>query len=142
MGTYTEFKCKFRLKKDTPEEIISFLQKTIVERDIGIGDKVLIIHGDVPRPTLNHEFFDCGNWYMLFHSNNFSPEEFPGSKFYEGNGYPIIEIHTEFKNYDSEIDKFIDWISPYIVGRKKKQYLGYWRQEEMDHQFNIYIERP
>ena len=28
-----------------------------------------------------------------------------------------------------------------LVGRKKKQYIGYWRHENMDHEINIYIER-
>lgn len=76
---------------------------------------------------------------MLFMSTNWG--DIKGGNFYKEKGYWVLDLHTEFKNYDDEIDKFIDWISLFIAGRKKKQYLGYWRGETMDRQVNIYIER-
>lgn len=139
MGHYTEFKFKCKLKKDTPDNIIKLLNRVINERDLG-HDKVLFDTEDVFKPDLNHNFFKCGRWYMLFLCTNWD-ETMQGSLFFQEKDYWVLDIHTEFKNYDSEIDEFIDWISPFTVGRKKKQYLGYWQGEQMDREYNIYINR-
>ena len=53
----------------------------------------------------------------------------------------IIDLHTEFKNYDNEIEKFINWITPFVTGRKKRECVGWWKSESMDEKENIYIER-
>jgi hypothetical protein len=84
-------------------------------------------------------FFQCDRWKDLFLSTNGS--DIQGGKMYMENGYWTVDLHTEFKDYDNEIDKFIDWINPYIVGRKKKQYIGKWKDEDMNNYINLYIER-
>ena len=138
MGHYTELKVKLKLKKNTPESVINILKRVLIERDLG-HDKTLFNTEDVFKPELEHEFFKTERWYMLFLSTNWG--DIQGGKFYEENGYWVIDLHTEFKNYDSEIDKFMNWISPYVVGRKKKQYVGWWQGESMNERINIYIER-
>ena len=139
MGYYTELKFDVKLKQDTPENVVNILKMVINERDLG-HDKVLFSSEDVFKPELNNPFFKCERWYMLFLSTNFD-DEMQGSRFYEENGRWIINLHTEFKNYDSEIDNFFDWIKPFIAGRKKKQYVGYYRGEDMEQQTNLYVER-
>ncbi|MDO7204281.1 hypothetical protein Q5M85_09125 [Paraclostridium bifermentans] len=42
------------------------------------------------------------------------------------------------KNYDNEIDKFIDWIKPYVEGSWYK-FLGYKRNEENKEPKLIYL---
>jgi hypothetical protein len=138
MGSYTELQCKIKLRKDTPENIIYLLKRVIINGDLG-HDKSLFKTEDVFKPELNHKFFECDRWYMLFLSTNWS--DIQGGKFYQQGGYWVIDLHTEFKNYDSEIDNFIDWITPFIVGRKKKQYVGWSKHEAMNQRDNIYIER-
>ena len=76
---------------------------------------------------------------MLFLGTNWS--DVAGGNMYKEKGYWTIDIHTEFKDYESETDKFIDWITPYIVGRKAKQYLGWSKNENVGIRINIYIER-
>lgn len=139
MGYYTELKFKVKLKQDTPENVVDILKRVINERDLG-HEKVLFKSDDVFKPELDHPFFKCERWYMLFLSTNWD-EEMQGGKFYEENGRWVLDLHTEFKNYDREIDHFFEWIKPFIVGRKKKQYVGYWRGESMDSQCNLYVER-
>lgn len=139
MGRYTELKFDVKLKQDTPENVVNILKRVINERDLG-HDKALFSKEDVFKPELNHPFFKCERWYMLFLSTNFG-HEMQGGRFYEENGRWIINLHTEFKNYDSEIDNFFDWIKPFIVGRKKKQYVGYYRGEYAEAQTNLYVER-
>lgn len=53
----------------------------------------------------------------------------------------VIELDTEFKNYDGEINKFIEWISPFVVGRKRNQYIGWYKGEGPSERTNIYIQR-
>jgi hypothetical protein len=139
MGNYTELKFKAKLKQDTPENVVNILKRVINERDLG-HDKVFFDTEDVFKPELDHPFFKCERWYMLFLSTNFD-NEMQGGRFYEENGRWIISLHTEFKNYDGEIDYFFEWIKPFIAGRKEKQYVGYWRGENMDSQCNLYVER-
>lgn len=137
MGTYSEFYFKARLRKDTPKQVIDFLDKTINHKDIGLPEDTVFYHSsDVPKVNIEHEFFECPRWEMLFLSNNWSPELIKGSTFKDY----ILEIHSEFKNYDGEIDKFIDWISPFIAGHKKKKYLGYEKGEWTNQRTNIYKE--
>ncbi len=138
MGHYTELQCKIKLRKDTPDNVVSILKRVLIERDLG-HDKVLFDTKDVFKPELDHDFFKCERWYMLFLSTNWG--DIQGGKMYQEKEYLVVDLHTEFKNYDSEIDKFIDWITPFIVGRKKKQYVGWWQSESMDSRINIYIER-
>ncbi len=139
MGSYTEFKFKAKLKKDTPDEVISVLKKVLIDRDLG-HDKVMFHTEDVFKPIVQHPFFKCERWYMLFLSTNWD-DQMQGGKMYEENGCWVLDIHAEFKNYDNEVDLFFDWIKPHIVGRRKKKYVGYWRHEHMHPQVNLYVEQ-
>lgn len=139
MAIYTEFKFSARLKHDTPKDILDFLNTVIVDRNIGT-DKVLFKTEDVFNPEINHPFFKTERWYMLFLSNNFR-DDIETSQFKLVKNRWEINIHSEFKNYDNEIELFIDWIKPYIIGRKKKQYVGFYEVEGHDKKINIYIER-
>jgi len=139
MGFYTELKFKAKLKKDTPDDVINLLNRVINERDLG-HDKVFFKSEDVFKPDLDHSFFKCPRWYMLFLSTNWDPD-MQGGKFYEKDGRWVLDLYSEFKNYDSEISKFLEWISPYIVGRKKKQCVGYSKGESWDYRENLYVTR-
>ena len=107
MGYYTTLKCKFKLKKDTPDSVLNLLKKVLIDIDL-----------DCENLLVKHEFFQCEKWKNLFLSTNGS--DIQGGRLYKENDYWTVDLHTEFKDYENEIDKFIDWINPYIVGRKKK----------------------
>ena len=139
MGSYTKLNFKCKLKQDVPKEVTDILERVINQGDLG-HDKVMFNNEDVFHPDIEHSFFKCSRWYMLFLSKNFD-YELEGSKFYKDKGNWILSIETEFKNYDNEIENFLDWITPFIVGRKKSQYVGYWKHEEMEQRFNLYVER-
>jgi hypothetical protein len=139
MGHYTELKFKAKLRTDTPGEVINLLKRVLIDGDLGLDDKVLFSHEDVFDPGIEHELFKCKRWEALFLSTNWD-DEMQGGKMYFGK-YWTIDIHAEFKNYDDEIDKFMDWISPFVVGRKKKQYVGYYQGESLNFQVNLYINR-
>ena len=75
---------------------------------------------------------------MLFLGNNFCGEV-GISEFVEDIYYYKLIINSEFKNYDNEINEFINFITPYTIGRKKKQYIGWSLREDCDKRENIYI---
>jgi len=128
MGHYTKLRFKAKLHDDTPENIINILD-------------LLINKKDYSQPSEEHQFFKCDRWQQLFVSINWD-ENLQGGLFYKDRSNRwVIDLETEFKNYDLEIDHFFDWIKPFIVGRKKKQYVGYYRGESMSYQINLYVER-
>lgn len=137
MGYYTEFKFRAKLKKDTPENILTILDRVINKGDIG-HNKTIFCSSDVFIPDSDNLFFKCERWYMLFLSTNWDDNK-QGSIFHKDGDYYVLDIHTEFKNYDDEIEKFILWIEPYVVGRKKKRYVGYYKGESSDYVNNIYL---
>lgn len=139
MGYYTELKFKAKLKHDTPENVVKILKRVINDCDLG-HNKVLFNTKDVFKPEFDHPFFKCANWYMLFLSTNLN-DEMQGGKFYKEKNRWVLDLHTEFKNYDNNIEYFFEWIKPFISGRKKKQYVGWWRGEDMSLQCNLYVER-
>lgn len=138
MATRTRLKCKIVLRKDTPEGVLSILKRVLIRGDLGIN-KVIFESEDVFKPDSTHEFFKCENWYMLFLSTDW--EDIGGGKMYQERGYWVIDLETQFRCHDDEIEKFVDWITPFVVGRKKKKYIGYWRVEYTSEETNIYIER-
>lgn len=105
MGYYTQLRFKATLKKETPESVINTFKQIILENSL-----------------LDHEFdtLCCGT----------NGEPIQGGLFYKQTGHWVIDLHTEFKNYNLQIDKFIHFILPYvIIGRKKYKYLGWFRGE-------------
>jgi hypothetical protein len=121
MGYYTTFRSKITLKKDTPQAIITFFDDVINKE--GLSDSY--------NNSFNHEFFKCERWQSLFHSIN-GCDDLSGSKYYKKGDYYVVETETEFKNYDKEIQLYFDFIAHYVVGRKKKIYLGKCKGEQFD----------
>jgi hypothetical protein len=141
LGYLTEFYCKFNLRNDTPQNIVSFFKEILIERKIYTdNNKCFFTSDDVIKPKIEHPFFYCKHWYKLMLFTDFN-EELKSGNFYQKNENWIVEIETDFKNYHDEIENFINFVKPYVYGRKKKQYIGWWRGESDSQRTNIYIER-
>jgi hypothetical protein len=118
MGYYTEFMCKVTLKRDTPKEMLDVLDRIINDFNnyfdelAGIKCGGFMSVNDTPKLPINHSFGECLRWHMLFHSNNFDPENIKGSSFNKRSRK--LSIHSEFKNYDDEIRLFCKWIRDFI----------------------------
>jgi len=98
MGMYTELIFDATLKKDTPEEVINIL-KYMISDDLNNIPKI-------PK----HDFFKATRWKYLFKS----PAYLRKLWFNDDLKTWIISARSNIKNYDSEIEKFLDWIKPYI----------------------------
>lgn len=104
MGMYTDFYYTFFLK-DAPDEVLEIL------------DCVNVSNVDPPKKLPKHEFFKCPRWESTFgdYETNRNWQEWPGG-YLDVSDITVIGGHSNFKDYDQEIEKFIDWLEPYIVG--------------------------
>lgn len=128
MGMYTEFVFASELKHDTPSEVEHIL-KAMVNGN-GFGELLIIP---------DHDFFKCDRWEMLFTSDSYYFDGKTSASFELddiSNNY-YLTVRSNLKNYDSEIQKFLKWIKPYLVLYGNK-FLGYYMYEEDEEPTLIY----
>ncbi|WP_343349187.1 hypothetical protein [Terrisporobacter petrolearius] len=131
MGMYTEFVFGVSLKKETPKDVINVLKYMTEE---GSTEDIKI--ESLPK----HSFFETERWAVLFISDSYY---FDGITNTILKLDPVIKrycltVRSNLKNYDNEIDKFIDWIKPYVEG-SWYEFLGYKRNEENEGPTLIYL---
>lgn len=122
MGMYTELNIALRLEKDTPKEIINALQYMLGE--------------DAEVPFINHPLFNTESWKVLLIKEI---SYFPGDSFHllsynDKLGYDLT-VRSSIKNYDNEIELFLDFINPYI---ETEGFIGYMFCEQCDDPTLIY----
>lgn len=116
MGMYTALVLDATLRNDTPREAIDVLKYMI--------DPI----PDAEPPLPNHELFSTPRWlYMLNSESAYFPIDrapilTPPGTYVQ---HYTLSVGLSMKSYDREIDKFIDWLTPYIV-----EALGYTMYEE------------
>lgn len=106
MGMYTELVFGARLRPDLPTDVVSIL-KLMTSGETG----------DYSGTPPNHPFFQTERWQRLF----------TGGSYYFGIHRPhcvmlwdtvslsySISSRSSIKSYDGEVDKFLDWIKPYV----------------------------
>jgi len=114
MGMYTEIYVNVDLKKDTPDEIIEVLKAMchMEESD----EKVLETCPD--------------RWGGLFYSGSYyTPNTWCHSLTFDdiSNKWSLLG-KGDIKNYEGEIQKFFEWIIPYVDGCPG-DFIGYSRYE-------------
>lgn len=100
MGTYTELIFGAGLKKDTPKHVIHSLRYML---------------GEIDKPE-NFPFSEVRIEYLFNCSSYFFGVNKPISRmwFDEISNQYSISTRSNIKNYGGEIEKFLDWINPYI----------------------------
>ncbi len=131
MGMYTELVCAFKLKQETPKDIIDIL-------------RFMARHEDIEEYELNipdDEFFKCARWKWLFTSDSyyFSGDTHSTVRYDDISKSYYVTIRSNLKNYDDEIHKFLKWIKPYIS--YSDEFIGYSRYEECSDPELIYVSK-
>ena len=129
MGHYVEIKTKrIVLRKDLPENIVSFIKKAM---DVNCVDD----HDWLP----DHKLFSLNRWDRLFYPH----QDFEKPYFNRlENGYYELFLNADINYGYEECWEFADWISPYVAGRKKKEYIGWYKGESWENpRTNLYVER-
>lgn len=130
MGMYTEFVMAAQIKNDP----------TVVQiLDCMLND------GIEPTNLPDHDFFKIKSWKLTLSIDSYY---FPGqtdSTFIKNDLHgaakePLyfLTVRCNLKNYYNDIDKFLDWLCPYIID-PQDGFLGYSRYEECDDPRLIYI---
>jgi len=99
MGMYTELIFKARLIDDAPEEVVNIV-------NFLFSGKLAPKH----LPTPDHKFFNCPRWTQVGNSSSFYHIPIASSVVYDN----YIFSRSDLKNYDNEIELFLDWINPYL----------------------------
>lgn len=129
MGMYTELVMAFELKEDVSEEIVNILKYMV---------------GDLKeRPPLpNDELFSTARWETMLLSDSyyFDGDTRSTIRYDDISKTYYVTIRCNLKNYDNEIDKFINWIDSHVDKIDGDEELkGYYRYEEDYDPTLIYI---
>lgn len=119
MGMYTELFIQCRLRKDDmiPDYVVPILQ-------FMMGD------GEVEPPLPGHRFFRTDRWCHMLRSNSYYLTPISVSKLQaDHSGQYTFIARCDLKNYDREIEEFIDWLTPYIDA-SDGEVIGHRRYEE------------
>lgn len=118
MGMYTELHFNSALKEGVPVEVVDVLKFMLGERE--------------HEPALpQHELFQTDRWAIMLCCDSYYFDAKTHSILYfddiADNYYLCIRANV--KNYDKEIAKFVDWITPYL-DKDGGDFLGFCRYEE------------
>lgn len=126
MGMYTELNIGVNLRSDTPENIIDIL-KHMLEDDEDVC-------------TTDHPLFETERWRFMLRCDSYYFDGHTDSSMVKDNisGEYELNVRCNIKNYDDEIEQFLDFIQPYL---ESDGFLGYKRYEEFDDPTLIYNDK-
>jgi hypothetical protein len=117
MGMYTEIYVNVNLKKETPDDVIKVLKAMCRMLPDQECSEVLIDYPD--------------RWSCLFSNMSYYTPS-TNCSFLEFDGITqrwSLLGKGDIKNYEGEIEKFFEWIIPYVDGYSE-DFIGYSRYEE------------
>ena len=126
MGMYTEFHFNTELKTDTPTEVLDILRFMV---------------GDVEEesPTPDAPLFSTDRWrYMLRTDSCYFSADTHSTLRHDRQGGWYLCIRCNLKNYCGEIEKFVEWIRPYL-DKVPGEFLGFYRYEESETPTLVYM---
>tara|TARA_R110002167_G_scaffold347483_1_gene558408 strand:+ start:137 stop:514 length:378 start_codon:yes stop_codon:yes gene_type:complete len=125
MSYITEIKLKINLGKDTPKELVEWLNKCIED--------------NYYTPYEENPFFKTERWTRIFATYGYDGYDKPYIKEVK-NGWELA-IHTDINYESEELNTFIDWIAPHVLGRKKNVYFGWYMRDGEFEKINVYLHR-
>lgn len=120
MGMYTELVLKIEVSKKIDESALNIF-------------KYLFCNNNVEPTVLpDHPFFKCKRWRCVGKSCSFyhHPETINSWAEYEYSPTIRIFSRSDLKNYDNEIDLFLDWASPYFYNSENSVVGWKWYEED------------
>lgn len=131
MGMYTELRFVARLKPDTPPEVIELLSLMVK----GEGKEFT---GTLPE----HSLFVTSRWNFMLNCDSYYFNADTGSTLRFDNiaNQYFLNVQCNFKNYENELKKFLNWVMPYIDA-EAGEHLGHHRYEEDNGPSLIFYEK-
>lgn len=115
MGTYTELLVKCDIYQRSPLEVMCTLKYLFGDRD----------NTHILKKWPDHPFFKKERWEAIGSCS--SAYHIPANQKYFDGSY--LFCRCDLKNYDNEIEAFLDWIDPYIQEPKGKVIGWIWHEE-------------
>lgn len=117
MGMYTEIYVKAVLKEGVDDNVINIIKYMLGVDGIELEDL------EIP----SHILFKTDRWDCVLRSSSYYHIPYT-VKLFEYNdiskNYYLV-VRSDFKNYDSEIEKFFDWVKQYVERGYNKTFIGY-----------------
>lgn len=126
MGMYTEFHFNSELNNNS-SDIIDILKYMIGEQGSYIK---------LPK----HPLFETDRWMFMLCTDSyyFDADTISTLRYDKTAKAYFLCIRCNLKNYNDEIEKFINWITPYLA-KTNGEFLGFYRYEEYEKPTLIYM---
>jgi hypothetical protein len=126
MGMYTELAINVSLKKNTPEDLINAIK--------------YLMGQDYKEFKKDHALFSCERAEFICKCDSYYFQGTVAEKFIydEGSENWNLLIWHNLKNYDNEIEEFLDFIAPWIDPDNTCPCIGHTRYEEDEYITLIY----
>ena len=116
MGMYTELHYNAELRADVPSDVVDILKLMLGEAAEG-------------PETPDHPLFGETRWrFMLQCDSYYFDADTHSTLRKDRQGGLYLCVRCNLKNYDDEIEKFCDWIRPYI-NKQEGGFLGFSRDK-------------
>lgn len=127
MGMYTKLHCNIKIKKDATEciEILKYMLGEKEEIDFEIPK-----HNFFSKESRWDFMLKCCSCYFTDSQNSDLKESYYGY---------VLHCDCDFKNYENEIELFLDWISQYGDYNDYYEFIGYEMYEENKYPNLIYM---
>ena len=125
MGNYTELYLSCRLKEGLSKEVVDVLDY-LFNKDT--NEEL----PEAPEELPDHAFFKCERWECIGNSSShyFVPFATSNLKFNNISNCFSLTTRSDLKNYNQEIEKFLNWISEYIeYSYIDNEHFGHFRNE-------------
>ena len=121
MGMYTALHFAATLRADTPASVLDTLHYMMEPRRFP----------EAPYPDHpDHPLFHTDRWDIMLACDSYYFNADTHSVLRRGwDGHSSLSVTSNFKNYDGELDLFLDWITPYVAAYDG-DWLGYHMYEE------------
>lgn len=127
MGMYTELNIGVQIVND--EKAIKKLNYMLNESD----EDIQIEHPLFDDKTRWRYMLKCDSYYF----DSQTDSKLYRDDLYEDDPMYFLNVRCNLKNYNDEIELFLDWLCPYIM---TESFLGYMRYEEAESPTLIYKE--
>lgn len=111
MGMYTEFLFQGETKPDLPKDIEVLINYFFNE------NSAFRFYVPTSKNLPDHPFFKCDRWMLIGHMSSyyFSPFALRQiQKHVREDGGLHVFLLCSIKNYDNEIEQFMNWLDPYM----------------------------
>jgi hypothetical protein len=126
MGDYTDLTLKVNLKVGTPTSVINLIKSPLanIDKNSNVDDIVIKERNKFP----DHDLFNESRcFFLLGERKRLDDDERFLSISQLENGEWCLDCNKSIKNYEGEIELFLDWLSPYVVPQEE---CGTYREHE------------